>query len=431
MARPHDTARVGTSYGLLGRTLGHSYSPAIHARLGSVPYDLIELEPDELSGFVRNGSWKGLNVTIPYKRDVVALADELSPAVRRLGAANTLVRREDGSVLADNTDLYGFASLLERFATRSLGAASARDALAGREVLVLGSGGASRAVCAALGDVGALVSVISRSGDDTYAGLAGRHPRASLVVNATPVGMYPHCPASPLAEETLRALPGLVGVLDVVYNPARTGILLEAERLGIPGDNGLRMLVAQAKRSSELFRSTTIDDALVDAIESSLRASMGNVVLIGMPGVGKTGTGKSLAHQTGRPFIDLDAAMELEYGSSPARIITERGEPAFRALETEVIRSYGMRSGLVIACGGGCVTRKENYDLLHQNGTLVMLDRPVETLSTRGRPLSVERGVEALARERLPLLRRWADMVFRCTGSPAGDALGVARELGL
>ena len=215
-ARPQEAP-----YGLLGRTLGHSWSPQIHKRLGSAPYLLIELEPDELEPYVRSGRWRGLNVTIPYKREAAELADEQSPRVQRVGAANTLVRRPDGTVFAENTDVLGFSWMLERFARRAWGTPAA-EVLAGAEALVLGSGGASRAVIDVLEQTGCRAAVISRSGSDTYATIVERHPRAVLVVNTTPVGMYPHCPDSPLAPQTLERLPRLRGVLDVVYNPRRT-----------------------------------------------------------------------------------------------------------------------------------------------------------------------------------------------------------------
>lgn len=419
-----------TTFGLLGRTLGHSWSPLIHQQLGSVPYDLIELEPDEVARFVMTGAWRGLNVTIPYKKDVAALADETSKAVRRLGAANTLIRRSDGTVFADNTDVSGFSWLLGRFCTNRLGE-RAEDALAGHEVLVLGSGGASRAVVAALEDVGACPKVISRTGDDTYETISSRHSSAVLVVNSTPVGMYPTCPASPLEEATLASLPLLRGVLDVVYNPRRTGLCLEAQRLGIPCESGLGMLVAQAKRSSELFQGIGIEDTEIERIEALIRSQTENVILIGMPGSGKTGAGRKLAHICGRPFVDLDDAVRLEHDRSAAEIISHDGEEAFRAIETDLARTYGSRSGIVIACGGGIVTRPENYDLLHQNGTIVMLDRPLSELSSVGRPLSAAKGVEQIARERMGLYRSWADIILPCTGSASGDAQAIKKLLGM
>ena len=417
-------------FGLLGRRLQHSWSPQIHERLGSFPYALWEREPDQVEAFVREGGWLGLNVTIPYKAEAARLADERSPRVERLGAANTLVRRPDGSILAENTDVLGFSWMLRRFCSRELGR-DARDALGGREALVLGSGGASQAVVAALEDAGARPVVVSRTGTETYEGLTGRHPRAALVVNATPVGMYPNCPASALGEGELAALPGLLGVLDVVYNPFRTGICLAAERLGVPCESGLAMLVAQALYASELFQGTRLDEGAVAELEARIHAQTRNVALIGMPGVGKTSCGKRLARDLGRPFVDIDDAIAAEEGRGPAQIIRQDGEAAFRAVETRVTAAYASRSGLVIACGGGVVTRPENYDLLHQNSEIVLLDRPLSELATSGRPMSQAKGVERLAGERMGLYRSWADETLRCTGSPTGDARAIRGLLGL
>lgn len=417
-------------YGLLGRTLGHSWSPRIHTALGSTPYGLFEREPEEVEDFIRNGTWKGINVTIPYKLRAAELADEQSPRVQRLGAANTLVRRDDGTIFAENTDVLGFQWLLERFAKRELGC-TAQEAFGGHKALVLGSGGASQAVQAALEDVDAHVVVISRTGDETYATLTQRHADARLLVNTTPVGMYPNCPKSAVSQEQLAALSSLVAVVDIVYNPERTGLCLAAERLGIPTESGLGMLVAQALYASELFQGKKLDGSLVEGIEEGIRRQTRNVVLIGMPGCGKTGAGRRLAHMAGRAFVDLDDSFMVDHGLTPADCILVHGEETFRALESETAASYGARSGLVIACGGGIVTQPRNYDLLHQNGTIVFLDRPLNELSDENRPISQAKGVEQLAKERMGLYRSWADIELPCTGSAAGDAEVLRDMLGL
>lgn len=421
-------SQAGASFGLLGRTLGHSWSPAIHTELGSAPYALFEREPEDVESFIRTGSWRGINVTIPYKRRAFELADDASAQARRLGVANTLVRRPDGNIYADNTDYAGFAWMLDRFAQRAVGAL-AKEALVGAKVLVLGSGGASQAVQAVLADAGAHVTVISRTGENSYDALTERQGDATLVVNTTPVGMYPTCPASPLSERHLDGLAHLSGVLDVIYNPLRTGLCLMAEERGIPCESGLAMLVGQAVRSSELFQGHAIPDERADALVASLRARCLNVALIGMPGSGKSSTGRSLAHLMGRPFVDLDEAIRLRRSESPEDIIRRDGEDAFRAIETAITREYGSRSGMVIACGGGIVTRPENYRLLHQNAAIVLIRRPLAALSSEGRPLSLSRGVEALAAERMPLYERWADVTIDCTGSAASDAQLIQRLL--
>ena len=418
-------------YGLVGHPLGHSWSPQIHERLGSAPYALYDLAEDEVAPFLSSGAWRGLNVTIPYKRLAAELADVRSHAVERLGAANTLVRDADGRIAAENTDVLGFAWMLARFCRERLGA-SPRELLEGRKALVLGSGGAGAAVRDALEHAaGARVVTVSRSGDQTYDTLAERHGDAVLLVNTTPVGMFPRCPASPVDDGTLARLGGLRGVLDVVYNPTRTGLCLAAERLGLPSESGLPMLVAQALYASELFQGKDLDDALVGQIERKILAQTENVVLIGMPGAGKTTCGRALARLLGRPFVDLDEAIALETGRGAAQIIREDGEEAFRAIETQVTGSYAARSGLVVACGGGVVTRPQNRDLLRQNGRIVFLDRPIAELSSEGRPVSQAKGVEQVAAERMGLYRAWADVTLPCTGSAAGDAALARQLLGL
>ncbi len=421
----------GTSsvtYGLLGRTLGHSWSPIIHEKLGTTPYTLIELEPDELADFVARDDWRGLNVTMPYKVEVAKLVDELTEAASRMGAVNTLWRRDDGTILGDNTDVYGFGWMLERFCDRNL---DGIENLEGAEVLVLGSGGASKAVVYVLEQVGAEPVVISRSGEDNYENLLEKHAEASLIVNATPVGMFPKCPDSPLSRGILSQMEDLEGVLDIVYNPERTGIVLEAMSLGLPAESGLGMLVGQAWRSSEIWQQTELDESLIGSIEDEIRSKTRNVVLIGMPGSGKTSCGRRLEELTGRAHVDLDDAFADAYGRSAAQVIEQDGEETFRMMETDVLAAYSAQSSLIISCGGGVVTRPENLLLMQQNGTIIMLDRPIDQLSCKGRPISKAAGVETLAEQRMPLYRAWADQIVTCTGSARGDALEIVERLGL
>ena len=382
--------------GLLGEHLTHSYSPQIHALLGEYSYELFEVAPDALADFLRSDRFDCLNVTIPYKRAVVEFCATLSDAARALGSVNTLVRRPDGSLHGENTDLDGFRWLLERNG----------GVQPGEKALVLGTGGASQTVQAVLRAAGAEVTVLSRRGEQNYSTLAA-HADATLVVNATPVGMYPNNGARLI---DLDLLPQCRCVLDLIYNPARTRLLLDAEERKIRRENGLSMLVAQAKRAAELFTGKMIPDAVCTDILRTLEREMHNVILIGMPGCGKTSVGTLLAQRLGRPFFDADAEIERRLGCTIPAFFAREGENSFRAVETQVLTELGKRSGCVIATGGGCVTRPENYELLHQNGTLVWLRRDLSALPVDGRPISRSRALSELYREREPLYRRFADI---------------------
>lgn len=396
--------------GLLGGKLGHSYSPQIHAGLASYSYDLFEKQPQELEEFLKNGDFTGLNVTIPYKKSVIPFCAELSDTAKRLGAVNTIVRRADGTLIGHNTDYFGFASMVGR---------SGIDP-AGKKALVLGSGGASATAVAVLQEKGANVIVISRSGDNNYDNLH-LHADASLIVNATPVGMYPNVGLSPI---DLNLFPRLEGVLDVVYNPARTQLLLDAEARGLVCMNGLWMLVAQAKESAEWFSGSRISDEKIGEIYGILKRQMENIVLIGMPGSGKSTIGQALAEKLGKKFVDADAQIVNEAGKPIPQIFSEVGEAGFRALETKVLATLGKQSGLVLATGGGCVTREENYPLLHQNGTIFCLERDLSKLPTDGRPLSQAGKLEKMYEIRRPMYQRFADRMIDNNGA-AGDTVNA------
>lgn len=383
-------------YGLLGEKLSHSYSPQIHSMLGDVPYDLFEKQPEELESFLREGSWDGLNVTIPYKKAVIPYLDEISPEAREAGAVNTMVKR-NGRIYGDNTDITGFRAMVLYSGV----------SVAGKKALVLGSGGASRAVCIALRSLDCTPVVISRSGPDNYENI-GKHSDARIIVNATPVGMYPHNGETPLS---LAGFSACEAVFDLIYNPFRTKLLLEAEERGIPHVNGLYMLVAQAKRSAEIFTDTPIADSEIERIYRALALQMSNLVLVGMPGVGKTTKANAVSALTGRPVLDSDVLFAEQYGCTAAEMITSKGEDAFRLAEHEVLCQAGKRSGAIIATGGGVVTRRMNYEPLHQNGIIVWLQRRLEDLSIKNRPLSQRNSLEDLYAVREPLYRAFADYI--------------------
>ena len=401
--------------GLLGRKLGHSYSPQIHSMLGSYDYCLFEKEPEELGAFLRSGSFTGINVTIPYKKEVIPFLDDLSPVARRLGAVNTIVRRSDGTLFGHNTDYFGFRSLVLRTGAE----------VSGKKALVLGSGGASNTAVSVLQELGARVVVISRSGENHYGNLH-LHADASVIVNATPVGMYPNTGVSPIDPSRF---PTLDGVLDVIYNPAKTQLLLDAESLGIPHENGLWMLVAQAKEASEYFTGKKLSDDMIARIHHKLSRQMKNIVLIGMPGCGKSTIGTLLAETLGRTFVDADAQIVQMAGKSIPEIFAQDGEDAFRQWESDALAHLGKQSGLVIATGGGCVTRQRNYPALHQNGSIVWLERDLSLLPTDGRPLSQSNRLEEMYAVRKPLYEAFADVRVANTGSPENTVTEILSKL--
>jgi len=389
--------------GLLGRKLAHSYSPQIHSYLGSYSYELFEREPENIGSFLQNGDFTAINVTIPYKKDVMPYCAELTDCARKMGAVNTIVRRPDGSLIGHNTDYFGL-----HYTFRRMGIP-----LCGKKVLVLGSGGASVTTVIVLRELGANVVIISRSGENNYTNLH-LHQDAAMIVNTTPVGMYPNAGSSPIE---LDIFPDLEGVLDIIYNPARTKLLLDAAERNIPCENGLWMLVAQAKEAAEWFTGTKISDAVIPSIYAKMCKRMENIVLIGMPGCGKSTVGTLLAQRLGRHFVDADAEIVLKTGMPIPAFFEAHGEAGFRKIETQVLAELGQRSALVIATGGGCVTKPENYPLLHQNGTIYWLQRDIASLPTDGRPLSQTERLEEMYRIRKPLYERFSDHTVSNTGT--------------
>lgn len=398
--------------GLLGEKLGHSYSPALHALFGDYDYELFEVSPDRLGDFLRVRDFQGLNVTIPYKTTMLAICDDLTETAATIGSVNTVLKQLDGSLLGDNTDAAGFEAMVWKSRVRILG----------RKCLVLGSGGASLSVQYILRKLGAgEVVVISRSGEDNYDNLE-RHKDAAVIVNATPVGMYPNTAAAPV---DLRQFPACEGVLDLIYNPFRTALLQQAEALDIPNLGGLYMLVEQARCAAQLFTGEVISAIRTQEVYRTLRGRKENRILVGMPGCGKSTVGRALAAQLDRPFVDTDAELEKVLHMPVGEYITHYGEEAFRKEETALLAQLGKSSGLVIATGGGCVTRPENYPHLHQNGAIFFLERALSKLPKKGRPLSLKGSLEDMYTIRLPMYRRFADI----TVANDGPAEKVAQKL--
>ena len=381
-------------YGLLGEHLPHSFSPQIHLSLGNSDYHLFEIAPENLEKFLLERNFKGINVTIPYKKAVIEYLDVISPEAEKIGAVNTITVR-DGKLYGDNTDYFGFKYMVEKSGIE----------IKGKKALVLGSGGASATVQAVLRDMGACeVNVVSRNGEINYNNIYNKID-TEIIVNTTPVGMYPDNMNSPVE---LEKFPNLKGVFDVVYNPLRTRLVMDAQNLSIPAVAGLPMLVAQAKKAHEIFFDTKLNDDITEKITMTLFKEMCNVVLIGMAGCGKSTIGKVLSEKLEKELIDTDTMIENAEKKPIPEIIEKQGEDFFRCCENVAVNLAGKEKSCIIATGGGVVTRPENYMPLKQNGIIVFINRDAEKLPTKNRPLSQLHGVKELYEKRMPLYRRFA-----------------------
>lgn len=363
-------------YGLIGEKLGHSYSPMIHARLADYRYELKEVAREDLGDFLTQRDFKGLNVTIPYKRDVIPYCAKLSDAAREIGCVNTLVVRPDGSLYGHNTDIGGFIHMLKTTGIDPKG----------KKALILGSGGTCLTATAALKRLGASeICVVSRRGPLNYENLYDLHSDAEILVNASPAGMYP---ANGVCHVDLSRLPRMKGVADVVYNPERTALILDAQALHIRCASGLPMLVAQAREAAELFAGRKISAERDAAICGEIKSQTLSLILVGMPGCGKSSLGRILSQEMNRPFVDCDEEIVRRAGLSIPEIFERFGEEHFRRLETEVLQDVCRESGSVIATGGGAILRPENVRAMRQNGRICFVRRAVDGLPREGRPLS-------------------------------------------
>ncbi len=393
-------------YGLLGRKLSHSLSPQIHAHFYPESYELFCREPEELDEFFADKTLKAYNVTIPYKVEAYNRCDELSETAKKIGSVNTVIRREDGTLYGDNTDYFGFS-----YMSKSCGAD-----YRGKKVIVLGNGGASLTVRLVARDLGAReVTVISRSGENNYQNIS-RHYDADIIVNTTPVGMFPNN-GERLIDLSL--FKNAQCVLDLIYNPLKTQLLLDAEELGIPNANGLTILVAQALRSAEQFIGKKLGDETIERVFNALSAEQKNIVLIGMPGCGKSTVGTLLAKKLQRELLDTDSEIVKADGRTIPEIFKENGEPFFRELEAKAVKSVGKQLGKIIATGGGAVMKKENRDALKQNGTVIYLKKDLSLLATDGRPLSKDEGaVINLFEKRKDTYEAFADFTVEVSPDP-------------
>ena len=398
--------------GLIGHPLGHSCSPRLHELLGGHGYALWDTAPEELDALLQARDFAGANVTIPYKQTVMPYCAELSDTARAIGAVNTLVNR-GGTLYGDNTDAYGFAAMAKR----------AGVDFAGRKVLVLGSGGTSKTACYVIAKSGGTPVVVSRSGENNYENIS-RHADARVIVNTTPVGMYPHVEG---AAVDLRAFPQLEGVLDVVYNPLRTRLILQAEEMGLPCAGGLYMLCGQAARAREDFTGAPVSEEALEKAYRALLQERQSLVLIGMPGCGKSTMGELLRDTLHMPLVDVDAEIIKAIGTDIPTFFKTHGEAAFRQEESRVIANITMTGGKIIACGGGAVLKKENRDHLRMNGKVVWIKRALEQLPIAGRPVSQSApSLQALYDARAPLYDACADAAVHNDGDAAQCARDIA-----
>lgn len=386
-------------FGLLGRTLGHSFSPRIHSALGNTNYELFEREPSQLQEFFADPESQGINITIPYKVNALEACDVVDSRAERIGCVNTMVRK-DGKWHGYNTDYDGFVFTLQH----------AGIDVAGKECIILGDGASSATVHVALEDLGAKNIVhLSRKTAPFYGDAPNYYETAQIIINCTPIGMYPHNPANLI---DITQFSKLEGVVDLIYNPRRTILLLQAEMMEIPHCDGLPFLVAQGVEAANHFQDEHFGTKEIEQILRDMRREKENIILIGMPGVGKTTVGKALGEEMGRTCVDVDHELEKEIGDI-STYITEQGEPAFREKEAEMIAKFGTQTGLIISTGGGCVTVPKNFAHLRQNGRIYQLTQPVENLSTSGRVLSsggIER-LRELEATRTPMYESFAQCI--------------------
>lgn len=403
--------------GLIGETLSHSFSPRIHRELSDYLYSFFELPESEVGNFLKNGDFHATNVTIPYKKTVIPFLNEISDEAMRIGAVNTITRTQNGGLRGDNTDYYGFSYTVKESGI----------SIKGKKVLILGTGGASLTAKTVSEDMGAKsITFVSRAGEVNYENVYERCSDAEVVINCTPVGMYPKNGISPIR---LDRLPLCEGVIDMIYNPAKTQLLLDAERLGIKHINGLPMLVAQAKKACERFLGESVEEGEIGRITSLIANETNNIILIGMPGCGKTTVGKILSEITGRQVIDTDEMICSSAARSPSEIIQSEGEDAFRKIEHAQVEAAGKTSGMIISTGGGVVTRSENYAPLHQNGKIVFIHRAIDCLATHDRPLS--KNLEEMYETRLPMYRAFCDVEVTNDSSPENCAMEILEKLNL
>ncbi len=386
-------------FGLLGKTLKHSYSKIIHEKFGEYSYDLLSLEEEAIPSMLENPEYSGFNITIPYKKTIIPFCHKISKEAEKIGSVNTVIKK-DGKLLGFNTDYAGFLAMAKR----------ACIDFAGKKVAILGSGGTYSTAFAVASDEGAreIISV-SRGGKFNYENISLWND-AEIIINTTPVGMFPNNGDSII---NINDFKNLEGVMDVIYNPLKTRLIYETEKKGIKATGGLYMLVFQAKEAFGIFTGKIFSDEKTEEIFQSLTKDTENIVLIGMPGCGKSTAGKFLSEYTGKELLDTDALIEEKFNMKPAEILKKYGEDHFRNIESECIRDAGKLTGKIISCGGGIVKREENFYHLKQNGKILFIKRDLKSLATDGRPLSSSfDALLKMEKERIPLYEALKDITI-------------------
>ena len=406
-------------YGCIGKKLAHSFSKEIHAHLADYKYDLIELGEEEIRPFFEKKAFAAINVTIPYKQTVIPYLDEVSDVAKRIGAVNTIVNR-DGRLYGYNTDYHGMKALIEKAGVE----------IKGKKVMILGTGGTSKTAGVVAADMGAkeIQTVSRRKSKDciTYEEAAGQHADAQVIINTTPSGMYPDCGSKPIDVSFFGALEG---VIDAVYNPLSTNLILDAREKGVKAEGGLYMLVMQAVAAVERFIGERIPKEKADAVYAAVLASKENIILTGMPGSGKSTVGK-LLNIEGFEFIDTDAEIEKRCGCAIKELIKTKGEKAFRDLESEVIRDVSCAGCRIISTGGGAVLREENINCLKRNGKIFFINAGLHRLrATSDRPLSdTDEKLAALYAQRLGIYQATADVTVPDMAAPEEEAAYILKK---
>lgn len=389
-------------FGLIGRTLKHSYSKIIHEMFGEYQYDLVSMEEEEISGFVKNPEYRGFNITIPYKKTIMPYCESISSEAKKIGSVNTVIKK-GGKLFGYNTDYSGFSAMAKRGGIEFFN----------KTVAILGSGGTYNTAYAVVKDSGAKeVISVSRNGKFNYDNIADWNS-SQIIINTTPVGMYPNNGESIINLDDFK---NLEGVIDVIYNPLKTKLVFEAEKRGLKAIGGLYMLVFQAKEAFEIFTGKKISDDKTEDIYNTLIGSMQNMVFIGMPGSGKSTAGEFLSQFYNKELLDIDDLIVKKANMSIPEIFEKFGEDYFRDLETECVKEAGRLTGKIISCGGGIIKREENLYHLAQNGKICWIKRDLKNLKTEGRPLSSD--YEALVRmeqERTPKYQAFADRIIENT----------------